>query len=121
MGLFKKKKNIIEEKPVKQEKKKAPIYCSNSLVNFNGPVIVLGPAMQILKNNVNSKDYKSQIATLGSKKAENAFLQGYNYAIMFLATDQEITKYTEACIAFKDLPKEDRDWINEQTSNKEDK
>ena len=82
MGLFNKKKKKQEEKPV--EEKKEPRFGPNNLISLK-PVVTVEQTIAILKKNIDSKNFKKQTANLGSKKSENAFLQGYNYALLVFA------------------------------------
>lgn len=115
MGLFSKKKKKQEEKPV--EKKKEPKFGPNNLISLK-PVVTMEESIYVLKKNIDSIDFKNQTANLGSKKAANAFLQGYNYALLILTTSDEIEKFNNAYVTFKDLSKEAQEYLNKL--NKED-
>lgn len=109
MGLFNKKKKKQEEKSVKE--KKEPRFYPNSLISLK-PVVTVEQTIDVLKKNINSKDFKNQIANLDSKKALNAFLQGYNYAIFVFTTSEVIEKFNNAYVTFKNLPKETQEYLN---------
>lgn len=113
MGLFSKKKKKQEEKPVEQEKK--PKYYPNHLIGLK-PVVVLEEAINVIKQTMDTKEFKKQMESFGSKKSMTAFLQGYNYALLILSTSKDIEKFNTAYVTFRDLPKATQDWLNGEDS-----
>lgn len=70
--------------------------------------------IDVLKESIDSEDFKKQLANLGSKKEANAFLQGYNYALLVFTTSKGIEKFNNAYVTFKDLPKETQEYLNKE-------